>query len=309
MQEITGGCFCCKFGALVDASRCLSNQASPDVLIAEPVGSCTDLKATVSYPLRRLHGTEYDVAPLSVMVDPVRCARELGLEVGPGFSESVLYVYRKQLEEAEFIVVNKVDVLSSMARRALVDRLADRFPRARVFEVSCATGEGLGAWFDAVLSGSLGCRAAMDVDYDTYAEGEALLGWLNATAVVSAPASFDGNQVLLRLGERLRESVAARMAEIAHLKMTLRPSAGEALGALSITSTQAAPVLTHRLEGAIAQGELIVNLRAEAAPELLEQLVAEGLNRTREVSIRSGTIRAFRPGRPTPTHRMATSDA
>ena len=34
----------------VDAANQLSKQTRPDVFIAEPVGSCTDLKASVSYP-------------------------------------------------------------------------------------------------------------------------------------------------------------------------------------------------------------------------------------------------------------------
>ena len=39
----------------------------------------------------------------------------------------------------------------------------------------------------------------MEVDYDIYADGEALLGWLNATCRVSASTPFDGNQFLQRL--------------------------------------------------------------------------------------------------------------
>lgn len=51
IEEITGGCFCCKFNSLVDAADRLSRVTRPDVFLAEPVGSCTDLKATVDYPL------------------------------------------------------------------------------------------------------------------------------------------------------------------------------------------------------------------------------------------------------------------
>src|SRR5262245_34943074 len=47
VQEIAGGCFCCRFNSLVEASRKLSAATRPDVFIAEPVGSCTDLVATV----------------------------------------------------------------------------------------------------------------------------------------------------------------------------------------------------------------------------------------------------------------------
>ena len=82
VEEITGGCFCCRFNSLTDAADRLTRDARPDVFLAEPVGSCTDLRATVQYPLRRLYGDDYRVAPLSVLVDPMRAARVLGLEPG-----------------------------------------------------------------------------------------------------------------------------------------------------------------------------------------------------------------------------------
>src|SRR5688500_20260517 len=72
VQEITGGCFCCKFNSLMEAADRLAAEARPDVFIAEPVGSCTDLTASVTYPLRRMDGEDFSVAPLSVLVDPVR---------------------------------------------------------------------------------------------------------------------------------------------------------------------------------------------------------------------------------------------
>ena len=52
------------------------------MFLAEPVGSCTDLAATVSYPLRRLYGDAYSIAPYSVLVDPARAERVLGLAAG-----------------------------------------------------------------------------------------------------------------------------------------------------------------------------------------------------------------------------------
>src|SRR5437867_13252236 len=84
-EEIPGGCFCCRFNSLVDAAHKLTVATRPDVFIAEPVGSCTDLVATVTYPLRRIYGDNFSIAPLSVLVDPVRAARVLGLVSGGTF--------------------------------------------------------------------------------------------------------------------------------------------------------------------------------------------------------------------------------
>ena len=63
VEEISGGCFCCRFNSLTEAARKLSAENRPDVFIAEPVGSCTDLVATVTYPLRRMYGENFSIAP------------------------------------------------------------------------------------------------------------------------------------------------------------------------------------------------------------------------------------------------------
>src|SRR5687768_8986369 len=80
VEEVAGGCFCCRFNSLVEAADRLTSATAPEVFIGEPVGSCTDLKATVTYPLRRMYGADYSIAPLSVVVDPLRAMRVLGIE-------------------------------------------------------------------------------------------------------------------------------------------------------------------------------------------------------------------------------------
>jgi G3E family GTPase len=174
-EEIPGGCFCCRFNSLVDAANKLTATKRPDVFIAEPVGSCTDLVATVTYPLRRIYGQNFSIAPLSVLVDPIRARRIFGLESGDKFSGKVLYIYRKQLEEANIIVINKCDLLDPAKRQALHARLASEFPRAKIFEVTARHGAGLDAWFDRITAAEQTACAVMEVDYELYAEGEALL--------------------------------------------------------------------------------------------------------------------------------------
>ena len=307
VEEITGGCFCCKFDSLVDASRQLTAATRPDVLIAEPVGSCTDLKATVSYPLRQLYGDDYHVAPLSVLVDPVRCARIFGIEQGRSFSDKVVYVYEKQLEEAEILILNKIDLLDAAQRQRLREALSKRFPRTQVMEISARSGEGMRPWFDRLMSGELGSAAAMEVDYDVYADGEARLGWLNAKGPVIAAAEFDGNLWLADFAERLRHRLASAGIEIAHLKMTLAPNEGPDLAAVSVTRSEGLPHATHSLKSPLSKGEVVINLRAEADPEQLEKHVREVVQSLRPATASLSVLAAFKPGRPNPTHRMTAA--
>ena len=309
VEEITGGCFCCRFNTLVDAADRLNAEARPDVFIAEPVGSCTDLRAAVSYPLRRMYGDAFEIAPLSVLVDPVRALRVLGLEAGRSFSRKVLYVYDRQLAEADVIVVNKVDLLDAARLERLRDGLAARYPQADVLAMSARDGGGIAPWFERVTRGAMGLGASPDVDYDVYAEGEALLGWLNATVRVSSEAPFDGNALLSDLAAHMADAIGA--AEIAHLKMTLtaeeRPSD---IAVLNLVAGDRGAELAHTLKAPVDIGELIVNLRAEDDPRRLNDAALaalaawESAGAGRRAAIEHSEH--FRPARPAPTYRMAT---
>lgn len=54
VREIAGGCFCCRSESLVEVLNRLSADSQPQVFLAEPVGSCTDLVATVSLPVEQI---------------------------------------------------------------------------------------------------------------------------------------------------------------------------------------------------------------------------------------------------------------
>lgn len=306
VEEITGGCFCCKFNSLTDAAAKLSEVERPNVFLAEPVGSCTDLTATVAYPLRRMYGDQFSIAPFSVLVDPVRAERILGLAPGKSFSPKVVYIYRKQLEEADVIVVNKVDTLDPDRLAKLTAKLAAEFPQAKVLTLSARHGTNLDAWTEAI-AGEQVARPAMAVDYDVYADGEALLGWMNLTAAVTGEGVFDGNEFVAKLMTDLHAKLSGQGIEVAHLKVTFAPfEHANDLAVMNLTRTGGTPEASHELQEPLEAGELILNLRAEGDPEYLKAAAVETLTDTARAAGVNADVEhaeAFRPGRPVPTHR------
>ena len=304
-QEIAGGCFCCRFNSLVEAADRLRMENRPEVIIAEPVGSCTDLRATVTYPLRRMYGTRFHLAPMSVLMDPVRAEQFYGLTPGGKFSEKVLYIWQKQVEEADLLVITKTDLLEPERLMRLQDRLRDEYPRKEIFAVSVRNGVGIEAWFERVLAGEISAQSLMTVDYDLYAEGEALLGWLNATVQVIGH-EFDANVLLRSFMHGLQRRLGN--VEVAHLKMTFAPDHGSGeIAAINLVRSDYIPELSRTLHGPVSSGQVTVNLRAEANPALLrlalEATVAALSNDSSELIIRLDHVEQFRPARPVPVHR------
>jgi G3E family GTPase len=313
VEEIAGGCFCCRFNSLLEAAENLTAANLPQFFIAEPVGSCTDLVATVSYPLRRMYGDHFCIAPLSVLVDPIRALRILGVETGDRFSPKIAYIYRKQLEEAGLIVINKCDLIERPRLDALREALSKNFPQAELFEISARHDTGLLPWFERIISAEQNARHAMSVDYQNYGEGEALLGWLNATIHVSSDTPWDGNEFVAAFAGAIQGRLEKAGAEIAHLKMTLSPEEGFwEIALINVVRNGLVPELSQTLPDPLQAGELIVNIRAETDPETLRRAFEESFSECLDVRPQlKGAVEHlehFRPGQPAPTHRMDASE-
>ncbi|MDA7559880.1 cobalamin biosynthesis protein P47K [bacterium] len=307
--EIPGGCFCCRFNSLVDAADGLTQESRPDVFIAEPVGSCTDLVATVTYPLRRIYGDQFEIAPLSVIIDPIRAMRILGIKPGRKFSDKVVYIYLKQLEEADVVVINKIETISEADLNHLIARLDSEYPGKKVMTISAREGTGLESWLRHIQDSEPLNETAMDVDYELYAEGEALLGWLNATVELKSSAAFNGNEWIKNIALELQQQLKSTNAEVAHLKMTLSPDKGLGeIAVINLVRNDFIPELSQELPEDITEGQLIINLRAEANPTLLKQAVIEAIQQMKtdhpEVKGTLDHVEHFRPGKPEPTHRL-----
>jgi hypothetical protein len=171
--------------------------------------------------------------------------------------------------------------------------------------ISALTGDGVAEWLDHVLSGDAVGTRIVDVDYDIYAEGEAVLGWLNSSATLTAVSKPEWKALGLTLLNGIRDAAAARQAEIAHLKLTLTAPSGQYVA--NLTSTAGIPVIHGGMDDTERVVSLVVNARIEMAPETLQEIVEEVLRSVsrEQVTVERGTLRSLSPGRPVPTHRYA----
>jgi G3E family GTPase len=305
-EEIPGGCFCCRFDALTEAAGKLNAAERPDVLLAEPVGSCTDLVATVVQPLKRLYQDRYEVAPYVVLVDPIRARKILTGDPLGGFSPKVAYIFHKQLEEADAVAINKADTLEPHETAGLTDLLRKNFPEKQLLLLAAKTGLGLDRLFTLTESAGRFGRNIPEVDYDTYAEGEAELGWLNCTCSLKTASPFPADDFLLDLAATLQQALRDDGAEVAHLKMLLH--AGGKTAIANLVRGDGQPELSQQSGITAWDAELIVNARVHADPEELWQIVERCLAEVcqkRKIQTTLGMNQHFKPGRPVPTHRYA----
>ncbi|MAI71388.1 MAG: cobalamin biosynthesis protein P47K [Rhodopirellula sp.] len=309
--EVSGACFCCSFDDLVATAEEFSADQIPDVVLAEPVGSCTDLVATVILPLQQLLGERFDLAPFGVLLKPSHGKRILADAAGErksGFSPQAEYIFRKQLEEADYLMIGRLDQLEDGEVAELRERLQAIAEDVPVIPVSPKSGEGVDLVMARIDHPSTTSRRLLDIDYDTYAEGEAELGWVNLTATVTAgDEPIDLDWLTQSVVDRCANAVIeAEEGQIAHLKVSAL--GGDTQSVANVVSNDSG-VDVGLAAGREVTGnvQLIVNARVAMDPDNLEfacrDAVAFVCNQ-RGLEVKSVTAHSLRPGRPTPTHRM-----
>ncbi len=306
--EVAGACFCCSFNELTSTVEELSRGQLPDVIIAEPVGSCTDLVATVIRPLESVYQSPLRIAPYGVILKPSHGRKILVDRQGGGFSPKAEYIFRKQIEEADFVIVNRIDELSADQVQELVQAVEQQYPERPVIRMSAKAGTGFEAYVEFLeQEGSFGQRA-MDVDYDVYAEGEAELGWLNSQITLQADTQFDLDQLLVDLISALQQAMQDNDAEVAHLK-AIGMADGNYAVANSVSSfTQ--PELSLASKYQTTSADIVINARVATDPEILESQVRRHVEQAcQRVGAQANvhSMQSFRPGRPVPTHRIPVS--
>jgi len=302
VTEVSGSCFCCNFNGLTGAITTPGPDGQADIIIAEPVGSCTDLSATLIQPLRAIFGADLQIAPLTVLADPGRLAEILDGGTS-GLHESAAYIFRKQLEEADLIVISKNDLLDRAALDDLMIRTEKEWPLAKVLSISTMTGDGLDLWLSEVMSSDRSGTHLATVDYDIYAEGEAVLGWLNVSYLLSHPEDIDWDRLLKSLLDRIEQRIKNAKASIGHIKVFLESGSQFAIGNLT---GGADPVCFRGNAGVSKSARLTINARVEMSPEELEQTIGTALQDIFDQKIAMSTIEMNRlsPGRPNPTYRF-----
>ncbi len=299
VEEVSGSCFCCNFHGFTDAIIKLSKNTGCDLIIAEPVGSCTDLSSTILQPLKDKFNENLLISPLSVLVDPERLLDILNGGTS-GLHKSAAYILRKQLEEADLILISKSDLMDQKKVENLVQSTSIEWPSAKIFAISSLTGDGLAEWFDEVLTRTDSGTHLTEVDYDTYAEGEAVLGWYNAS--YSHIGETDWNLYLELLMKALQIRFEKEGAAIGHLKIMLQNS--ESFSVANLTGANQ----TITIRGSLKKSDdvkLTINARVQISPDELENGIEKEIFNICEGKIKYEKIasKCLSPGRPNPTFR------
>ncbi len=303
--EVLRGCFCCKFSDFMNSAHELLAKANPDIILAEPVGSCIDIPATVCNPIQQYYKDEFTLAPLIVLVDALRILDFSSKSIPLSPKSPNEYLYQHQIQEGEILAINKTDLVTPEELESVKDYIKKLNDRAEILTFSAKIDDGLDNLLDPILNREYNPYSYPEIDYDTYATAEAELGWFNGSWDISGGQEFDAKKFVRDLLVKASENVGTLGGEVAHLKVHLTTDKGSVKASLVIQGGDAD--FTGEIKGPVLKGSIIMNARVLLDPEDVTKCVREALE---EVSANYGLNydnwekECFKPSYPKPLYQI-----
>ncbi|MFN2282829.1 MAG: GTP-binding protein [Anaerolineae bacterium] len=273
--EVPGGCFRCNYGDFLERITQLQQQARPEVVFAESVGSCVDLVGPVLLPLRALGEQDGARITYSVFAD-IRLLRRYLAGLPLPFSDNVSYIFANQLEEANILVINKADLLPEEGEGVL-EQARSHFPDKTLLLQSSLTPEGVASWL-AILQTAPPLPPALALDYGPYIAGAAELAWLDEQ-VTFTPLPGTERAIVVRLIATILAGLQQVAYPVAHLKFFVRDAQRGVK--LSFTTLDEDTAWENDLpERLCAPVTVLINARVQMAVEDLRALIASALRTT-----------------------------
>lgn len=271
--EIAEGCFCCSFDEFTKKLQNLKNDEMPDYILAEPIGSCINLISTIFKPIMNSYTKDFTLSPLTVVADPKRIKRAM-LD-NESFKNEINYLFNKQLEEADVILLNKTDTLTQEEISELTNYLKSKY-NVQVLPVCAKNSVGLDMWFSTISNKTATNKPSLDIDYNIYNIADSLLAWCSSFATLESREKINFNFICEEILISITEKLALKKAEIAHLKV-YGVSSYDFLK-VGITSTTGDINFNKKLEFDTNKINLIINARVEINSFDLKEIVYTSLN-------------------------------
>jgi G3E family GTPase len=299
--EVASGCFCCHYAELEKHIEFLTKNGDHQIIFAEAVGSCTDLVATIVKPFQD-RNANVDIV-ISVFVD----AEFLDAVVDNRscfISDSIRYIYKKQMEEADLLVINKTDLLTPDQLSRIRTIIETEYSHKTILYQSSLEEGTIRRWLD-VLNGfeTNAPRRTLAIDYDTYAVGEGEMAWVDRSIKVK---SEEKNAVTIATAiiHSLFNDIREAGQTIGHLKFFVKTENFSTKVSFTTTSTVANLSFP---DCDVDSVDILINARVQSDPELIAGILDKIVSLARirwNCEILEVKSSAFTPSYPTPTYRI-----
>ena len=229
VEEIASGCICYQMDNTIDKSRRLKDRDGC-VFVMSDIPGCG--VGALDHTYHRLADDCADwitLSPFMVVVDPERLRMLLPEKADINLPEELVYLMKLQLEEADLVVLNKIDLLTQEEIDRDVDFLKEACPDVPVMAISALEKTGIPELAEFITTHESALKNFSVRDDEKFAEAETKLTWYNRRMFFKTldGSKIDCNAVIDDIIEGIRMGLIERKRNVPHLKTFATAGAGD----------------------------------------------------------------------------------
>lgn len=276
---IADGCICYQTETLVDKIRRFSDVDGAKLVMSDIPGCGIGALEHVYFKLHREYPEDFELAPFTVVCDPLRLRAIMPEHANLHLPEEMNYLFRTQLLEADVIVLNKIDTITNDAQARCIEFLAGAYPGIPIFPISAKDGEGVGPLVDYLME-----NPARLVEVDTgyggaeFMAAESKLSWYDRRLFIKKDVEFDGNAFITDFAYIVAKKLRFCGKNVPHLKLFSAGGSGGDYAKASLIGVDCELEFDSRLQNRYDSYRIIVNARAACESLLLDSVMDEALS-------------------------------
>lgn len=237
-KEITNGCICCSLKMDMRYTvTTLHKNFNPDVLLIEPTGIA--FPNLIKEEVSRLDLPDTTFAPLVTLIDGSRFKYLM---------KEMKHFSTRQIEDAEILVINKVDLIKPIAFPIIETSVNQLNPKATIMKLSAKTDDDMFREFvDVVLSDPTFCLETVDRPTLEDADSIACSGvatYASEFGIIGDISAETANSIVNDIINSVKDNVIKLNPEfVGHIKLFLEHGSGVVKA--SITASHEIPQIEN----------------------------------------------------------------
>lgn len=229
VEEIASGCICYQMDNTIDKIRRLKDRDGCMFVMSDIPGCGV---GALDHTYHRLADECADwiiLSPFMVIVDPERLRMLLPEKADIHLPEELVYLMKLQLEEADLVVLNKIDLLDDEEIERDIAFLKEACPDVPVMAISALKHTGIEELFEFITTHESALKNFSVRDDEKFAEAETKLTWYNRRMFIKTlnDQKIDCNAVIDDLIEDIRMALIEKKRNVPHLKTFATAGAGD----------------------------------------------------------------------------------
>jgi len=279
---ISGGCICYQHENLVGKLHQLE-AAGANVIFSDIPGCGIGAMDHVYLELEEKETDEFDLLPFTCIVDPERIRMIMPEEADLNLPEEMKFLLDAQMAEADLIVLNKIDTVSSADIERIVSFIRGIYPHTPVMTMSAMKGTGVREVVDYLLE-NRSAAEHREIGYESmeFIAAENQLSWFNTRVFMQQreDKNLDFNEVIADIFEEIRAGLRKNDSNVPHLKMFAADSDEELTDFFkaSLIGVDYDVEYARKLERKYSALSLIINARCAADPVVMSEIVNDAVD-------------------------------